>query len=79
MHHIDPHDLAHEFNHDADKIRALAASNPQFERLLEDYTAVNDSVVAIERGEAPGGDTQLEALKKQRLHLKDEIAALLRG
>ncbi|MGA8007856.1 MAG: DUF465 domain-containing protein [Thiomonas sp.] len=74
---IDPHDLTHEFPALADKIHALKASDAHFQRLAERYEELNKEVVQIEEGVHAVTDEHLETLKKERLQLKDQVAALL--
>ncbi len=74
---IDPHDLAHEFPALHDKIQALKASNAHFQRLTQRYEELNKEVVQIEEGVRAVDDQHLETLKKERLQLKDQLAAML--
>ena len=74
---IDPHDLLHEFPEHKEKIVALAQRDAHFQRLQSDYEDVNKTIVQIEEGVRAADDARLEELKKQRLLLKDQIAALL--
>ena len=76
---IDPHDLVHEFPEQADKIHELKMSNAHFQRLQQEYATVNKAVVQAEEGIQVVDDAHLEELKKQRLHLKDQLAAILAG
>jgi len=76
---LDPHDLTHEFPAQADKIHALKTSNAHFQKLAQRYEDINKDVVQIEEGVRAADDAHLETLKKERLHLKDQIAALLAG
>lgn len=74
---IDPHDLLHEFPQHREKIAALRQRDAHFQRLQADYEGVNKAIVQIEEGVRAADDAHLEELKKQRLLLKDQIAALL--
>ena len=74
---IDPHDLVHEFPQHANKIHEFKMHNAHFQRLQQEYNAVNKTVVQIEEGVQVADDARLEDLKKQRLLLKDQIATLL--
>lgn len=76
---LDPHDLTHEFPAQADKIHALKTSNAHFQKLAQRYEQINKDVVQIEEGVRAADDAHLETLKKERLHLKDQLAALLAG
>lgn len=76
MSHV-PHELAAEFPDLKDRIHTLKTSNNHFQRLFDDYHDVNRE---IHRAEAAGlniSDEHYEELKKQRMHLKDELYALL--
>ena len=72
------HDLFHEFPEYRDRIAALKDADPMFARLYDDYHAVNGEVERIELEIETPSDQYTETLKKQRLHLKDEIYAILR-
>ncbi|WP_428700372.1 YdcH family protein [Stappia sp.] len=76
MSHV-PHELHEEFPDAADALHALKTTNAHFTRLADNYHAVNREIHRIETQVAPASDEALEELKKQRLHLKDEIAAML--
>jgi len=74
-----PHELAAEFPQFKDKIHDLKMSDAHFRRLFEEYHTVNREV---HRAEAAGlniSDEHYEEIKKTRLHLKDELYALLTG
>lgn len=76
MSHV-PHELAEEFPEYRDKIHSLKMSNAHFARLADEYHDVNRR---IHRHEAAGGDVSdeaMEAMKKQRLKLKDELFGML--
>ena len=72
-----PHEIAAEFPEKAAKIHALKLSNAHFARLAEEYHEVNRQIHRMETNVEPVSDDTLEALKKQRLHLKDQIAGML--
>ncbi|WP_417680190.1 YdcH family protein [Roseibium sp.] len=76
MSHV-PHELHEEFPEHADALHALKTSNAHFAKLSDEYHNVNREIHRIETDIEPASDEALEDLKKQRLHLKDEIAALL--
>ena len=76
---IDPHDLHHEFPEYQDAIHSLKLSNAHFAKLFGEYHAVNNEVVKAEEGSTNPGDAELEALKKQRLKLKDDLYEILKG
>lgn len=68
-----PHALNREFPELADAVAALKETDLHFVHLLKQHDAVDDQIIKDEMGVAPMGDTSLEDLKKQRLHLKDEL------
>ena len=71
-----PHELKDEFPQEASSIEGLKKSNYEFRRVADDYDAVNLQIFKIESEEEPTTDEVLERLKKQRLKLKDQIAAI---
>ena len=76
MSHV-AHELHEEFPAQIEKIAALKMSNAHFAKLADHYHITNREIHRIESEVAPASDEALEALKKQRLTLKDEIATLL--
>ena len=74
-----PHTLQSEFPADAEKISALKVANAHFARLLCEYDEVNDKVHRAETRVDVMAEEAESALRRQRAHLKDEIARMLRG
>lgn len=72
-----PHQLADEFPHDHAVLHELKLHNPHFVTLADRYQAVNGEIHRIEAGIENTSDDYAETLKKQRLALIDEIAAML--
>ena len=58
-------------------MHALKTSDAHFARLADEYHTVNREVHRIETDVEPASDDVLEDLKKKRLNLKDQIAAIL--
>lgn len=77
MSHV-PHDLHAEFPKDADLLHKLKLGDRHFQTLAQRYQDVNGEIHRVESEVAPSSDERLETLKKQRLALVDEIAALLK-
>lgn len=77
MTHV-PHGLHEEFPNAAAAISRLKIGDAHFAHLAEGYDAANREIHRIEAGLEPVDDAVLEALKKKRLKLKDQIAAMLR-
>lgn len=72
-----PHELAADFPEYAEKIQALKASDAHFAKLYEAYHAVNGQVHRAETDVEPTGDEEMEAMRRERMKLKDELYALL--
>lgn len=72
-----PHELAEEFPDKVARIHELKMSNTHFVRLSDEYHLINREIHRIETGVEPSSDERSTDLRKQRLHLKDEIAAIL--
>ena len=78
MTHV-PHGLHEEVPQAAAAISRLKISDAHFARLAETYEHVNREIHRVEAEVEPASDEALEELKKRRLKLKDEIAAMLRS
>ena len=72
------HSLVAEFPEMRDRIHTLKTSDNHFARLFEEYDTAEHAVHRIESGAEASSDERLEELKKQRLHLKDQLFALLK-
>lgn len=72
-----PHAIHEEFPDDADLIHNLKVNNAHFARLLDEYDTVNDQVHSAEALIHPVSDQAEKDLRRQRAHLKDEIAQML--
>jgi len=71
------HDLVHELPEFKDKIHQLKLGNSHFSKLFDEYHEVNSEVLRLEAENIPVTDEAFEALKKQRLQLKDQLYAIL--
>ena len=76
MSHV-PHELAEEFPDQTDRIHDLKMSNAHFARLADEYHEVNRAIHRAETRVEPISDEAEQDLRRKRLHLKDEIAAML--
>lgn len=74
-----PHELHEEFPEYGAAIHQLKIENAHFRRLFDSYHDLNREIHRAEADVQPMEDLALEALKKRRLALKDEIAAILRA
>ncbi|MEP3347478.1 MAG: DUF465 domain-containing protein [Litoreibacter sp.] len=72
-----PHELAEEFPDKAETIHALKESNAHFRKLFEEYHTVNRAVHRAETNIEPTDNAFEASLRKQRMTLKDQIAAML--
>ena len=72
-----PHELPEEFPDEIRFIERLAKTNYEFWHLTSQYDEVNRQIFHIESEDEPTSDEVLAGYKKQRLRLKDEIAAML--
>jgi len=72
-----PHELRDEFPQEISLIERMVRTNYELRRLAARYDEVNRNIHRIESKEEPTTDEVLERLKKLRLKLKDEIAAIL--
>lgn len=77
MNQVEHHPLILEFPEFREKIHELKMSDKHFSNLFESYEEVDKSVVRIENGNEPNTDEYLEEQKKARLHLKDQLYAIL--
>lgn len=72
-----PHELAAEFPADAALIHKLKLEDAHFAKLADRYHEVNRTIHRSAAEVEPLGDEHLESLKRERLNLADEIAAIL--
>ncbi|MDI4658996.1 YdcH family protein [Xanthobacter autotrophicus] len=72
-----PHELAADFPDYAEKIQALKLSDAHFAKLSDAYHEVNRQVHRAETDVEPTGDAEIEAMRRERMRLKDELFALL--
>ena len=72
-----PHELAEEFPEHADKIHGLKTSDAHLAKMAEDYHTLNRAVHRAETDVEPTSDDVITDMRKERLQLKDKIAAYL--
>lgn len=72
-----PHELAEEFSAQLDIIQALNSCDSHFRHLAERYHEINRAVHRAETNVAPTGQFYQEAMRKERMRLKDEIAHII--
>lgn len=74
---IENHSLLNEFPEMADQIHALKMKDRHFSRLFDEYHEIDREVRRIEEEVEAASDDRLEDLKMRRLHLKDDLFAML--
>ncbi|MXU64961.1 YdcH family protein [Oceanomicrobium pacificus] len=74
-----PHELAEEFPESVDRISKLKSSDAHFAKLFDAYHDVNRDIHRAETNVEPTDDLHMQEMRKQRMVLKDEIAAMLAG
>jgi uncharacterized protein YdcH (DUF465 family) len=74
-----PHELHEAFPEHAEKLHALKTSDPHFARLADEYHEINRAIHRAETDVEPTDDLHMAEMRKQRLHLLDEIAGILRA
>jgi uncharacterized protein YdcH (DUF465 family) len=72
-----PHELHDEFPQDAEALHRLKMTNTHFVQLADRHHEVNREIHRITAEIEAASDERLEALKRERLHLLDEIAAMI--
>jgi len=73
-----PHELAEEFPAEVERMHALKTTDAHFAKLFDEYHEVNKAIHRAETKVEPVTDEHETLLRKQRMALKDEIAAKLR-
>ncbi len=73
------HDLIHELPEHKERIHELKTSNSHFAKLFDKYHDVDHQVRRIEEGIETPSDDFTEELKKERLHLKDELFTMIQS
>jgi len=72
-----PHELAEEFPDHTDVIHKLKIENAHFARIFDEYHDVNGAIHRSETNVEPTDDLNDQAMRKQRLALKDELWGML--
>ncbi len=75
---IDIRQTLHTLFPDAgDALHALKLDNAHFRQIAERFDVVSKEIYRIETDIEPASDERLEALKKERLAMLDEIAPMI--
>jgi len=75
---VEKHDLIHELPESKEAIHYLKINDHHFRNLFDQYHEVETDVHRFETGAENTSDEHLEDLKKQRLHLKDQLFHIIR-
>ncbi|RVU32486.1 MULTISPECIES: YdcH family protein [Neptunomonas] len=76
---IEHHDLVHELPEFREEIHQLKMSDAHFSKLFDEYHVVTKQVEKMEAEIEPVATKVEEELKVKRLHLKDQLYAMLRA
>ncbi len=76
--HTGNHALTRDFPELKERIQGLRQSDQHFNRLNDEYNAVDVEVTKAETGEQNVSDEHMETLKKQRALLKDKLYMMLK-
>lgn len=76
---IEKHDLIHELPEYKDRIHELKISNTHFAKIFAEYHDIDHEIHRIEEGIETPSDDYVEELKKKRLHMKDELFAMIKS
>jgi uncharacterized protein YdcH (DUF465 family) len=76
MSHV-PHELAADFPESVQVIHRLKMQDAHFARLAERYHELNRQIHRAETLVEPMEDEALEHLKRERVHLKDELSGMI--
>ena len=66
------------FEFDQDAVEVLLSDNSAFRRLFEKHSSLKTQVRDANLGAVPMDDATLEELKKEKLLVKDRMAAIIR-
>ncbi|MBZ6076415.1 YdcH family protein [Microvirga puerhi] len=69
--------LADDFPGKAERIHQLKTSNNHFARLYDEYEELSRTIQRVESRVEPTTEDVEEEMKRRRVRLKDEIAAML--
>ncbi|HEX5678303.1 MAG TPA: YdcH family protein [Alcanivorax sp.] len=75
----EPHSIHHEFPQHRERIDALVREHPDFRAKVEEHDRLDKRIRGLEMRENPIADRDMETMKVERMHLKDEIYRRLNG
>lgn len=62
-----------------DQISVLKTTDAHFARLFDEHNELDQRIKNLEAGIDLGSNVEIEQLKKKKLHLKDQLYAILRA
>lgn len=74
---VEHHDLVHELPELRDEIHTLKTHNAHFRKLFDEYHELTREIEKMEDEVTPVATVVEEAAKFRRVHLKDELYAML--
>ena len=77
--YVDNHPLARDLPEYREDVRELKTGDRHFARLMGEYETLGKDIVRAEQGVEHRPDLELDAMKMQRVRLKDELVALLKA
>lgn len=77
--YVDNHSLAQDLPEFRQAIHDLKKHNSHFSRLLGKYETLDKNIVRVEQGLEYLPDLELDALKLERVQLKDNLVNLLKN
>ena len=66
------------FSEYRDQITQLKTEDPRFAQIFDDHDALDARIKRMESHVEPATHLEIEQLKKKKLHLKDQVYAVLR-
>ncbi|MDF2158371.1 YdcH family protein [Algoriphagus sp. CAU 1675] len=72
------HQLTDAFPEFADRIHKLKVTDPDFNKLYDEYDKLDHEIYLIETDASPASDETLNQLRLERVQLKDAIFELLK-
>lgn len=72
--HVEHHPLVKDFPEKREQLQKLRQEDPVFARKADEYEALDNRICRVEDGVETLDDAALNALKQERVNLKDDIA-----
>jgi len=69
--------MLHEYRDVITHMKENNAANAHFLKIFDRHNSLDDQITKAENGDVPMTDMELEILKKEKLHLKDQAYAMI--